>query len=192
MTVKVLIVDARPERSRALEQALHEAGFDVVTRANEHDDLYAVMTRVKPDAVIIDAALPSRDTLEHMGQLGRRFPKPMIMLAEEETPDLTREATSAGVSAYVVEDIQPALVRSMVNVAIASFDAHRALKGELTKTQTTLSQRRTIERAKSQLMETHAFSEDAAYQWLRKHAMNRRLTIHEVAQAVLTSDDFES
>lgn len=192
MTVKVLIVDARPERSRALEQALHEAGFDVVTRADEHDDLYAIMTRVKPDAVIIDAALPSRDTLEHMGQLGRRFPKPMIMLAEEETPDLTREATSAGVSAYVVEDVQPALVRSMIHVAIASFEAHRALKGELTKTQTTLSQRRTIERAKSQLMEMHAFSEDAAYQWLRKRAMNRRLTIHEVAQAVLASDDVES
>ncbi|MCK2041673.1 ANTAR domain-containing protein [Chromohalobacter salexigens] len=192
MTVKVLIVDARPERSRALEHALRDAGFEVVTRADEHDDLYAIMTRVKPDAVIIDAALPSRDTLEHMGQLGRRFPKPMIMLAEEETPDLTREATSAGVSAYVVEDVQPALVRSMVNVAIASFEAHRALKGELTKTQTTLSQRRTIERAKSQLMEMHAFSEDAAYQWLRKRAMNRRLTIHEVAQAVLASDDVES
>ncbi|MDO0944559.1 ANTAR domain-containing response regulator [Chromohalobacter israelensis] len=192
MTVKVLIVDARPERSRALEQALHEAGFDVVTRVDEHDDLYAIMTREVPDAVIIDAALPSRDTLEHMGQLGRRFPKPMIMLAEEETPELTREATSVGVSAYVVEDVQPALVRSMVNVAIASFESHRALKGELSKTQTTLAQRRTVERAKSRLMQAHALTEDDAYQWLRKRAMNRRLTIFEVAQAVLATDDSES
>ena len=53
MTVKVLIVDARPERSREVEQALHEAGFDVVTRVDEHDDLYAIMTREVPDAVII-------------------------------------------------------------------------------------------------------------------------------------------
>jgi response regulator NasT len=186
MAIRVLIVDTRNERSQALEQALAEAGFDVVSTVDEQDDLYATMEELQPDAVIVDAALPSRDTLEHLGQLGRRYPKPMIMLAEEETPDLTQQATRAGVSAYVVDSISPALVRSMLNVSISSFESFRALKGELSRTQETLSQRRAIDRAKAMIMEMHGLGEDAAYQYMRKTAMNRRMTIHELAQELLS------
>lgn len=187
MTTRVLIVDTKDERSQALEQALVEAGFEVITTVDEQEDLYATMEQLKPDAVIVDAALPSRDTLEHLGHLGRRYPKPMIMLAEEETPDLTQQATRAGVSAYVVDSIGPALVRSMLNVAISSFEAHRALKGELTRTQETLTQRRNIDRAKAMIMEMRGIGEDAAYQYLRTTAMNRRMTIHELAQELLSA-----
>lgn len=187
MTIRILIVDAKAERSRELNRALAEAGFDVVTTVDEQDDLYSTMERTKPDAVIVDAALPGRDTLEHLGQLGKRYPKPMIMLAEEETPELTQQAARAGVSAYVVDNVMPALVRSMVNVAIASFESHRALKGELSRTQETMTQRRTIDRAKSLVMENRGVGEDAAYQYLRKTAMNRRMTIHELAQELLAA-----
>ncbi|GAB2781712.1 ANTAR domain-containing response regulator [Halomonas shantousis] len=185
--VRVLIVDTRDERSRALEQALIDAGFDVITTVDEQEDLYAIMERLQPDAVIVDAALPSRDTLEHLGQIGRRYPKPMIMLAEEETPDLTQQAARAGVSAYVVDNVGPALVRSMLNVAISSFETHRALKGELSRTQETLAQRRAIDRAKARVMEMHGLGEEAAYQYLRTTAMNRRMTIHELAQELLST-----
>ncbi|WP_043527665.1 ANTAR domain-containing response regulator [Litchfieldella xinjiangensis] len=187
MTIRVLIVDAKPERSQELEQAMGDAGFEVVATVDEQQDLHAVVERLAPDAVIIDSALPSRDTLEHVGQLGRRYPKPMIMLAEQESPDLTRIAAKAGVSAYVVDHVQPALMRSMVNVAIASFESHRALKGELTRTQETLAQRRSIDRAKALVMELRSIGEEAAYQYLRTTAMNRRMTIHELAQELLTA-----
>lgn len=187
MTIRVLIVDAKTERSQALDQALVEAGFDVMTTVDEREDLYAVMERLQPDAVIVDAELPSRDTLEHLGQLGRRFPKPMIMLAEEETPELTQQAAQAGVSAYVVDSVMPALVRSMINVAVTSFEAHRALKGELTRTQESLAQRRAIDRAKALIMETRSCGEEAAYQHLRTTAMNRRMTIHELARELLAA-----
>ncbi|SFH17217.1 ANTAR domain-containing response regulator [Modicisalibacter xianhensis] len=187
MAIRVLIVDTKDERSRALEEALVEAGFDVVSTVDEQDDLYITMEALQPDAVIVDAALPSRDTLEHLGQLGRRYPKPMIMLAEEETPDLTQQATQAGVSAYVVDSINPALVRSMLNVSISSFESYRALKGELSRTQESLAQRRAIDRAKAAIMEMRGLGEDAAYQYMRKTAMNRRMTIHELAQELLSA-----
>ncbi|TDX32785.1 response regulator receiver and ANTAR domain protein [Modicisalibacter xianhensis] len=187
MAIRVLIVDTKDERSRALEEALVQAGFDVVSTVDEQDDLYTTMEALQPDAVIVDAALPSRDTLEHLGQLGRRYPKPMIMLAEEETPDLTQQATQAGVSAYVVDSINPALVRSMLNVSISSFESYRALKGELSRTQESLAQRRAIDRAKAAIMEMRGLGEDAAYQYMRKTAMNRRMTIHELAQELLSA-----
>lgn len=185
MTVRVLILDAKPERSHVLEEALVEAGFKVLATVDEQQDLHAVVERLQPDAVIIDAALPSRDTLEHLGQLAKRYPRPMIMLAEQEPPDLARQAAQASVSAYVIDHLQPALMRSMVNIALTSFESHRALKGELTRTQETLAQRRSIDRAKALIMEMRGIGEEAAYQHLRSTAMNRRTSIYGLAQELL-------
>lgn len=185
MTARVLIVDTRPARSHRLEQALTDAGFEVVMTVGRDDQLHDVLDRLQPDAVIIDAELPGRDTLEYLGHLGRRYPRPIIMLTDQEPPELTRQAAEAGVSAYVVDTVQPALVRSMINVAISSFEQHSALKNELNRTRETMQQRRLVDRAKTLIMERRSMSEREAYQYLRKLAMDRRMSMHELAHDVL-------
>lgn len=187
MAVRVLIVDARSARSERLAGALAEAGFDVVATVDEGEDLYERVEALEPDAVIVDSALPSRDTLEHVGQLGQRYPKPMIMLSEDGNRELTEAAARAGVSAYVVEGVAPGLVRSLVDVAIAHYRAHRALRSELSRAQRSLEQRKAIDRAKCLLMERQGIGEQAAYLRLRKMAMDRRLSLLEVARELLQS-----
>ncbi|MEX1082072.1 MAG: ANTAR domain-containing protein [Halofilum sp. (in: g-proteobacteria)] len=185
MAVRVLIVDAKPARSQRLESALREAGFDVLMTVDETDDLSARMEAQEPDAVIVDADLPSRDTLENLGQLGRRYPKPVIMLAENEVPDMARDAARAGVSAYVVDGVAPSVIRSLVDVAIGHFQAHHQLRNELKRTQQTLAERKAVDRAKCLLMERHGVGEEAAYGRLRKIAMDRRLSLSAVARELL-------
>jgi response regulator NasT len=188
MAVRVLIVDARPERSEALESALREAGFDVLATVTERDDLHGRVEALAPDAVIVDAALPSRDTLEHLSQLGRRYPKPMIMLADSGDDSLPREAARAGVSAYVVDGVAPTLVRSLVDVAIAHYQTYSALRGELSRTQRSLQHRKTVDRAKCLLMERQGIGEEAAYRRLRKMAMDRRMSVFDIARELLSAD----
>ena len=48
-----------------------------------------------------------------------------------------------------------------------------------------LDERRIIEQAKHWLMQQHGFSEQAAWQALRKSAMNQNKRVLEIAQAVL-------
>lgn len=185
MTVRVLIVDASPARSDRLEQALVEAGFDVLGRVGADADLYGPMESLRPDAVIVDAELPTRDTLEHLAQLGRRYPKPMIMLSGAGDAELTAAAARAGVSAYVVEGLAPTTVQSLVHVAIAHYQTHRALRSELTRVQQSLEQRKVIDRAKCLLMERHGVGEEAAYGRLRKMAMDRRISLPEQARELV-------
>ncbi len=187
MTLRVLIVDAGQAQPERLQDALAEAGFTVLARVGADADLYGAMEDLRPDAVIVDAELPTRDTLEHLAQLGRRYPKPMIMLSGAADAELTAEAARAGVSAYVVEGLAPATVQSLVHVAIAHYQAQRALKTELNRTQQTLAQRRAIDRAKCLLMERLSVGEQAAYERLRKMAMDRRLSLHEVAVELVSA-----
>ncbi len=185
MAVRVLIVDAKPARSQRLEAALREAGFDVLMTVDEQDDLSARVEQLEPDAVIVDAELPSRDTLENLGQVGRHYPRPMIMMAQNEAPDMTREAARAGVSTYVVDGVAPSVMRSLVDMAIEHFQAHRQLKCELDRTQRTLAERKAIDRAKCVVMERHGVGEQAAYRRLRKMAMDQRMSLSDLAHELL-------
>lgn len=188
MAVRVLIVDAQPSRSERLEAALREAGFDVLATVDEHDDLSARVEEQEPDAVIADARLPSRDTLEDLGQLGRRYPRPMIMMAQREAPEMTREAARLGVSAYVVDGIAPAVMRSLVDMAIEHCQAHRQLRSELSRTQQALEERKAIDRAKCLVMERHGVGEQSAYRRLRKMAMDRRVSLSDLAHELLWAE----
>ncbi len=115
------------------------------------------------------------DLLENLGQLARRYPKPVIMLAENEAPDMAREAARVGVSAYVVDGVAPTVLRSLVDVAIGHFQAHHQLRTELKRAQQTLAERKAVDQAKCLLMERHGVGEEAAYRRLRKIAMDRRV-----------------
>jgi response regulator NasT len=53
------------------------------------------------------------------------------------------------------------------------------------QTQNRLAERKTIDRAKALLMKHRGLDEDAAYQLLRKTAMNQSRRIAQVAESVL-------
>ena len=188
MTLRVILIDSRTERSERMEKALLESGFHVLAVLRETDDLYAGLRNLKPDAVIIDADSPTRDTLEHLGALSQRFPKPMIMMSDVADAALTRTAASVGVSAYVVEGLSPSVVRSLVDVAMLHFQSHRQLHAELSKTQQDLDDRRSIDQAKCHLMERHGFSEDRAYGVMRRLAMRRQQRLADFARGLLSQE----
>ena len=61
------------------------------------------------------------------------------------------------------------------------------MQAELVEAKTALAERRTIERAKSILMQTRNLSEPDAYALLRSAAMNQNRRIADVAEALITA-----
>ncbi|MFC3102502.1 ANTAR domain-containing response regulator [Salinisphaera aquimarina] len=183
--MRVLLVDRQSARLSTLRAVIADAGFDVVDVLHEDADLYAAVERHAPDAVIVGADSPSRDVLEDVATLGRRYPKPLLMLSSQDDRRLMAQAADAGVSAYVMEGLSPALVRSLVDVAVRQFRQMESLKRELAQTRETLADRQVIDRAKCLLMERSALSEQQAYTRLRKSAMDHGLPLPEVARQVM-------
>src|SRR5882672_4762001 len=114
MPARVLIIDVQSERTQQLAQALAAAGFDVAGIVAESEDVHGAVRSLKPDAILIDADSPSRDTLEGLAVLGKRFPRPILMLSETADTELVRDAARLGISTYAVDGISPALLRSLV------------------------------------------------------------------------------
>jgi two-component system, response regulator / RNA-binding antiterminator len=95
----------------------------------------------------------------------------------------------AGVSAYIIDGLNVNRVKPIVDVAIARFREFQALREELQKTKATLSERKTIERAKGLLMRERGIGEEEAYAALRKLAMDRQQRLVDVAETLLAFAD---
>lgn len=184
-SLKIMLVDQHPGRSAILEQALSDAGHRVVARIEPGRSLAREVRGSEPDIIIIDMEAPGRDTLEQMREIGRDQPKPIILFSNKRDGEYIRQAVQAGVSAYVVDGLSRERIMPIVEVAMARFREFEALRQELHETKNQLADRKVIDKAKGVLMQRKGLSEDAAYQLLRKAAMDRNMRVAEVARTLL-------
>ncbi len=183
--LRVLIIDESRSRAAELSASLVTAGHQVAAIVPSALDLTRQIEAIKPDIVLIETDSPSRDTLEHLAVMDRAMPRPVIILTADDDTALMRAAFTAGVSAYIVDNLDLARLRPIINVAIARFDAHQALKAELAAATQKLSERKVVERAKGLLMKTRGLDEEAAYAALRGLAMERAQPLAKVAGDLL-------
>jgi response regulator NasT len=172
-----------------LREALLHAGLEVTASLSSPIALLKTIERLQPDVIVIDTDSPSRDVLEHLVVMSQHTPRPVVMFASDRAPETIREATRAGVSAYVVDGISRERIRPILNAAIARFEEFQSLRTQLAQAQEKLAERKLVERAKGLLMKSRNLSEEAAYAALRKAAMDRNLRLGEVAQRIVDAAD---
>lgn len=179
--LRILIIDESRARAAELCAGLVMAGHQVAAVLPSALDLTAQIEQIKPDVILIETDSPSRDTLENLAVMEREMPRPVIILTQERDAALMRAAFKAGVSAYVVDNLDLARLKPIVDVAVARFEEHQNLKHELATATKKLSERKVVEKAKGILMKTRGLDEDQAYVALRKLAMERAQPLGKVA-----------
>ena len=179
--LRILIIDESRARVSELCAALVLAGHSVAAVLPSVLDLSAQIEALRPDVILIETESPSRDTLEHLALLNRELPRPLIMLTQDDNVNVMRAAFKAGVSAYVVDAVDLARLKPIVDVAILRFEEHQGLKLELASAKRKLSERKLVEKAKGILMKSRKLDEEQAYVALRTLAMERAQPIGKVA-----------
>jgi two-component system, response regulator / RNA-binding antiterminator len=187
--LRILVVDHNPERAAVVRQALVDVGGYLVEVAPKAGDLLALLRAAQPDVLIVDLDLPDRDTIEQLRVATRERPRPIVMFVDQSDNSMMHAAIEAGVSAYVVDGLNGARVRPILDVAVARFKAFEALRQELDQTKSQLAERKLIDRAKGILMRAKGISEEEAYDRMRKTAMKEQKKLVEIAQSILTAAD---
>ena len=183
--LNIVIVDENPIRAAILEDGLREAGYVRVTRIAETSRLLDRVYAIDPDVILIDLENPSRDVLEQMFQMSRAVKRPIAMFVDQSDTASIEAAVDAGVSAYIVGNLQKDRIKTILDLCISRFNAFARLEGELDRARSALEERKVIDRAKGILMKAKNLTEEAAYALLRKTAMNENKKIAEVAQSVI-------
>jgi response regulator NasT len=186
-SLKIVIVDANPIRAAILEDGLKEAGHVNVTRIADTTGLLARIYAIDPDVILIDLEDPSRDVLEQMFQVSRAVKRPVAMFVDQSDTASIQASVDAGVSAYIVGNLQKERIKTIMDLCISRFNAFARLQDELERAKSALEDRKVIDRAKGILMKAKNLTEEEAYALLRKTAMNENKKIADVAQSVITA-----
>jgi response regulator NasT len=185
-TLRILLVDESLERAALLRRALQQAGCHIAAHVSSTADLTGLVEELQPDLIIVDIDSPDRDTLEQICVANRDKPRPIVMFTHDDDSEKIKLAVRAGVSAYVVDGLKSERLKPVMDVAIARFEEFQAMRRDLERAEAKLAERKDVDRAKGILMRQRDWTEDEAYQALRKMAMEKGLKIGEVARQVVT------
>lgn len=183
--LRIMLLHDGDMRAVSLRQTLAKAGIEIVAEAPADFDLADTIAAVNPDVVLIDSNAPARDTLENLCVTSAFSAKPVVMFTGDGSRDAMRTALHAGVAAYIVGDVPPSRIASLLNVAMERFAVEQARRDELSQMRQKLADRQAIEKAKGLLMQWRDISEGEAYSLLRERAMQRQKRLGDVASEVL-------
>ncbi|MGR8999394.1 MAG: ANTAR domain-containing response regulator [Gammaproteobacteria bacterium] len=171
-----------------LENSLKDNNFNCL-KAQYSPIFLTLIKEVTPDIIIFNLDTPSKKLLADLQTLNQQFPLPVIMFASDSNSDTINQAIKAEVSAYIINGLEQNRLVNIINVAIARFKHQQALNNALEEARAKLVERKQIDRAKAILIKTQNFSEDEAYHTLRKLAMDRNITLGEMAKNVIAMSE---
>ncbi len=169
-----------------LAEMLGELGYDVVGQASDGEQAVALSKEHRPDLVIMDVKMPVLDGISAAEEIGKEHLAPVIMLTAFSQRELVERARDAGVMAYIVKPFTQADLAPAIDIARSRWTELKALESEIADLGERLETRKAVDRAKGILMQQLKLTEAEAFRWIQKTAMDRRLGMREVADAVIT------
>jgi len=166
-----------------LVEMLAREGYEVVGAAANGEDAVALVRELKPDLALFDIKMPLKDGITAAQEL--RGELPIVMLTAFSQRELVDRANDAGVMAYLVKPFSVSDLIPAIEVARTRFFERTLLEGEVATLEGKLEARKILDRAKGILMERHRLSEAEAFTWIQRGAMDRRISMVEVAKALL-------
>jgi two-component system, response regulator PdtaR len=184
--VRILVAEDEAIIRLDLVEMLTEAGYVVVAQATNGVEAIALAQEHKPDLAILDVKMPELDGISAAEKIIEIAP--VLMLTAFSQKDLVERARDAGAMAYVVKPFSISDLVPAIEIAVSRHRQLVALQKEVGDLHERLETRKVIDRAKGILMATLELSEPDAFSWIQRTAMDRRMSMKDVALAVISPD----
>ena len=183
MSVRILVAEDEAIIRMDLIEMLQGAGYEVVAAATNGQEAIDLAVEHKPDLAILDVKMPVLDGISAAAKIIEIAP--VLMLTAFSQKELVERARDAGVMAYVVKPFTIGDLMPAIEIAISRHKQMKTLATEVADLHDRLETRKIIDKAKGILMSALSLSEPQAFTWIQKAAMDRRLTMKEVALVVI-------
>ncbi|TWE12613.1 response regulator receiver and ANTAR domain protein [Rudaeicoccus suwonensis] len=183
--LRVLVAEDEALIRLDIAEMLREAGYDVIAEVGDGRQAVDVALDLRPDLVVMDVKMPLLDGISAADEIGAAGVAPVVMLTAFSDKELVERASDAGVMAYVLKPFTIDDLRPAITVARSRWTERKALEQEIADLGDRLETRKSLDRAKGILMTQLGIDEPGAFRWIQKTAMDRRLGMREVADAVI-------
>ena len=168
-----------------LVEMLREEGYDVVGEAADGERAVVLAEELRPDLVMLDVKMPVLDGISAAERIAAARIAPVVMLTAFSQRELVERARDAGAMAYLVKPFTKGDLGPAIELAVSRYAEITTLEAEVADLEERFETRKRVERAKSLLQQKYELTEADAFRWLQKSAMDRRLSMREVADVVI-------
>ncbi len=184
--IRILVAEDEALIRMDLVEMLQGAGYEVVAEASNGQEAVDLANLHKPDIAILDVKMPVMDGISAAEKIINIAP--VLMLTAFSQKELVDRARDAGVMAYVVKPFTITDLVPAIEIAMSRHLQMRSLADEVADLHERLESRKLIDRAKGILMKALNLSEPEAFSWIQRAAMDRRMSMKAVAQAVISPE----
>ncbi|ANF83427.1 histidine kinase (plasmid) [Acinetobacter sp. NCu2D-2] len=180
--LRIALIDDDLERAQFIHASLLKHNFHV-SACLIVDTLDMVKVKnLNADIILLNMDHPQRDIIESCVS---QYELPTVLFTKNAHKETIKSAIDAGVTAYIVDGIDPSKLDHIMEISIEQFRKHKKLLDDLKETQDKLADRKDIDRAKALLIQLHGLSEEQAFALLRKNSMSHRVTLGDMARRLL-------
>lgn len=189
VTTRVVIAEDEALIRMDLKEMLEEEGYTVVGEAGDGQTALDLAREHRPDLCILDVKMPVLDGISAAEKIAEESIAPVLMLTAFSQRELVERARDAGAMAYLVKPFSKSDVVPAIEMAVSRFTELRELEKEVADLAQRLETRKLVDRAKSVLQTQYGLTEPAAFRWIQKTSMDRRLSMQQVAEAVIADGE---
>jgi response regulator NasT len=187
-TTRIVIAEDEAIIRLDLRETLEEEGYVVVADTGRGDTAIELVRQHQPDVAIFDIKMPGMDGLDAARVVSSEKICPVVMLTAFSQREVIEQARDAGALAYLVKPFQKTDLVPAIELAIGRFLEMKTLSGERDALDEQLELRKLLDRAKGLLIDQHSLTEQAAFDFIQKMAMSKRMRMRDVAVAVLSGE----
>lgn len=184
---RVLVAEDETLIRLDIAETLTDAGYEVVAEAGDGEAAVELALEHEPDLCVLDVKMPKMDGVTAAKQIIDELGCAVVMLTAFSQSELVERASEAGAMAYLVKPFAPNELLPAIEIALSRHREIMALEDEIQDLTERFETRKIVDRAKGLLMENMEMSEPDAFRWIQTTSMNRRLSMREVAEAVIES-----
>ena len=182
--LRVVVVEDEALIRMDVVSTLEEAGFEIVGEGADGEEAISLAKEHEPDLVVMDIKMPKLDGISAAEKIAE-LKIPVVLLTAFSQTDLVSRAAEAGARAYVTKPFKPGDLLPAIQIALARHEELLSLESEIADLSDRLETRKMMDRAKGLLMTKMKLSEPDAFRWIQKASMDRRLSMAQVAKAVI-------
>ncbi|MFY9263012.1 MAG: response regulator [Arcanobacterium sp.] len=183
--VRAMVIEDETLIRLDIVEILSEAGYQVVAQGANGEEAIELAAEYEPDLIVMDVKMPGMDGLSAAERILNEHKCAIVMLTAFSQKEIVDRARDAGAMAFVVKPFSPHDLLPAIEIALSRYKEIVSLEAEVSSLAEQFETRKRVDRAKGLLQDKMGLTEPEAFRWIQKTSMDRRLTMREVADAVI-------